>query len=272
MYKLVAIDLDDTLLNDELDISEGTRASFAAAVSQGVVITVATGRMYGSAKKIADKLGLEVPLITYQGALVKHAKDGTVLYERNVPPEVIRYVFDYASRNGLHLQAYHEDKLIAKEENERLIAYSRLNNMPYEIEPEFERLAEKTSPKLLMIDEPERLDQVLIDLKAAIGHLAHITKSKPHFLEIMHLEGTKGHALLSLAEHYGVPQEQTIGIGDSWNDRELLQQAGLGVAMANAVSSLKEIADYVTFSNNEEGVKHVIDKFVLGLGEDSTSK
>ncbi|MDF2926964.1 MAG: family hydrolase [Paenibacillaceae bacterium] len=263
MYKLIAIDLDDTLLNDQLDITEGTRASLAAAIEQGVVITVATGRMYASAKKIADKLGLEVPLITYQGALVKHAKDGTVLYERNVPPEVVTYVFDYASRHGLHLQAYHNDTLIAKEENERLIAYSKLNNMPYEIEPEFDKLAEKSAPKLLMIDEPERLDQVLVELKAAVGDRAHITKSKPHFLEIMHLEGTKGHALAHLAEHYGVRQEETIGIGDSWNDRELIVQAGLGVAMENAVDSLKEVADYITKSNNDEGVRHVIEKFVL---------
>lgn len=263
MYKLVAIDLDDTLLNDELDITEGTRASLNTAIDRGVVITIATGRMYASAKKIADKLGLEVPLITYQGALVKHAKDGTVLYERNVPPDVVRYVFEYASKHGLHLQAYVQDTLVAKEENERLLGYCRLNNISYEIEPDFDRLAEKTAPKLLMIDEPEKLDRVLEDLKAAVGDRAHITKSKPHFLEIMHPEGTKGHALSRLAEHYGIRMEETIGIGDSWNDRELVEQAGLGVAMANAVDALKEVADYITTTNNEEGVRHVIDKFVL---------
>lgn len=263
MYKLVAIDLDDTLLNDKLDISEGTRNSLNAAIGKGVVVTIATGRMYASAKKIADKLELEVPLITYQGALVKHAKDGTVLYERNVPPEVVRYVFEYASEHGLHLQAYHNDTLVAKEENEKLLGYCRLNNISYEIEPDFDRLAEKTAPKLLMIDEPEKLDQVLLDLKAAVGDKAHITKSKPHFLEIMHLEGTKGHALAHLASHYGIKQEETIGIGDSWNDRELVEQAGLGVAMGNAVESLKEVADYITLDNNDEGVKHVFDKFIL---------
>lgn len=263
MYKLVAIDLDDTLLNDNLEISEGTRSSLKTAIARGVVITIATGRMYASAKKIADKLDLEVPLITYQGALVKHAKDGTVLYERNVPPEVVRYVFEYASKNGLHLQAYHNDTLVAKEENEKLIGYCRLNNISYEIEPDFDRLAEKTAPKLLMIDEPEKLDQVMTELKAVIGDKAHITKSKPNFLEIMHPEGTKGHALTQLAAHYGIRQEETIGIGDSWNDRELIQQAGLGVAMGNAVSALKEVADYVTSGNNEDGVRHVIDKFVL---------
>lgn len=263
MYKLVALDLDDTLLNDELDITEGTRNALNAAMELGVVITIATGRMYASARQVAARLGLEVPLITYQGALVKHAKDGTVLYERNVPSDVVRYVFEYASQHGLHLQSYHNDRLLAKEENDRLIAYSRMSNIPYDIEPDFNRLAEKSTPKLLMIDEPDKLDQVLADLKAAVGDKAHITKSKPNFLEIMHPEGTKGHALQHLAAHFGIRQEETIGIGDSWNDRELVEQAGLGVAMANAVDSLKQVADYITASNNEDGVKQVIEKFIL---------
>lgn len=267
MYKLVAVDLDDTLLNDDLDISEETRAAIYAAMSKGAVFTIATGRMFASARKIASKLKLEVPLITYQGALVKHASDGTVIYERNVPPEVVRYVFEYASANGLHLQAYHNDTLLAKEENEKLINYARLNNISYEIEPDFDRLAEKTAPKLLMIDEPEVLDRVLAELKTAVGDKAHITKSKPNFLEIMHPEGTKGHALLRLAEHYGFEREETIGIGDSWNDHELVEQAGLGVAMENAVDSLKGIADYITRSNNDDGVRHVIEKFILAQPE-----
>ncbi|WP_438448370.1 Cof-type HAD-IIB family hydrolase [Gorillibacterium sp. sgz5001074] len=263
MYKLVALDLDDTLLNDELDITEGTRNAMTAAMERGVVITIATGRMYASAKQVADRLGLEVPLITYQGALVKHAKDGTVLYEKNVPPEVVRYVFEYAAEHGLHLQSYHNDRLLAKEENERLIAYSKLSNIPYDIEPDFGKLAAKSTPKLLMIDEPEKLDRLLEELKKAFGGQAHITKSKPNFLEIMHPEGTKGHALRHLAEHYGIRQEETIGIGDSWNDKELVVEAGLGVAMANAVEALKEVADYITTSNNEEGVRRVIEKFIL---------
>lgn len=263
MYKLVALDLDDTLLNDELDITEGTREALFAAMERGVVITIATGRMYASAKQVAERLGLEVPLITYQGALVKHAKDGTVLYEKNVPSDVVRYVFEYAAEHGLHLQSYHNDKLLAKEENDRLIAYSKLSNIPYDIEPDFGKLAGKATPKLLMIDEPEKLDRVLAELKNAIGDRAHITKSKPNFLEIMHPEGTKGHALHHLASYYGIRQEETIGIGDSWNDRELVVEAGLGVAMANAVDALKQVADYITSSNNEEGVRQVIEKFIL---------
>lgn len=263
MYKIIAIDLDDTLLTDELDITPGTRQALQKAIGQGVMVTIATGRMYASAKQTADRIGLEVPIISYQGALIKHPTDGTVLYKRDVPREVVEYVFDYAAKNGLHLQSYHNDTLVARAENEKLVAYSKLSNISYEIEPDFEKLAAKATPKLLMIDDPERLDGVMAELKAALGDKAHITKSKPHFLEIMHPEGTKGHALRFLAEHAGCSIEATIGIGDSWNDREMIETAGLGVAMGNAVDALKQVADYVTESNNNEGVRHVIEKFVL---------
>ncbi|MNR55151.1 putative phosphatase [compost metagenome] len=91
----------------------------------------------------------------------------------------------------------------------------------------------------------------------------HITKSKPYFLEFMHKEGTKGAALTFLADHFGCDLSETIAIGDSWNDHEMLEAAGLGVAMGNAIAPLKELADYVTASNNDDGVKEVIEKFVL---------
>jgi len=90
-----------------------------------------------------------------------------------------------------------------------------------------------------------------------------MTKSKPNFLEFIHAEGTKGHALKALAAHFGYDISQTIAIGDSWNDKELIQTAGLGVAMGNAIEPLKQIANYITLSNNEDGVKHVVDKFIF---------
>lgn len=263
MYKLVAIDLDDTLLTDQLELTDGTRKALEAAQAKGVTITLATGRMYASARNVARQIGLRVPLITYQGALVKHSEDGTVFYERYVPQEVIRYVFDYAAKHDLHLQAYVNDELIAARENERLIAYSRNSKIPYRIEPDFAKLAEYPMHKLLIIDEPDILDQIKAEFEQQYGKIAHFTKSKPNFLEVMHPEGTKGHALQHLAAQIGCSIEETIAIGDSYNDLEMLQTAGLGVAMGNAVEALKEAADFVTYSNNEEGVRHVIEKFIL---------
>lgn len=264
MYKLIAIDIDDTLINDDKEVTSATQQALEQAVAKGVVVTLATGRAYASAHKIARQTGLNVPIITYQGALVKNLLDEQVLYERYVPKEAAQKLFEYCIENNLHLQTYIDDKLYAREENQKIIDYTTLNNTKYYIEPDFSKLVAQPTPKMLIIDEPDYLDQISPVLRELLGDSVHITKSKPNFLEIMHHEGTKGHALKFLAAHFGCDLSETIAIGDSWNDHEMLEAAGLGVAMGNAIPALKEIADYVTAGNNEDGVKQVIDKFVLG--------
>jgi Cof subfamily protein (haloacid dehalogenase superfamily) len=264
-YKMIAIDVDDTLLNDKMQISEATRIAIAAARDQGVLVTLATGRMFASAQKIAKQLGFNVPIITYQGSLVKNLFDEKVLYERSVPLEAVQFLYDYAEKKDLHIQVYNEDKLYVKIDNQRIKDYAAMSNIPYIVAEDFNAFLYKPLTKILYIDDPDRLDVIAMDLQKQIGSLVHITKSKAHFLEFLHPEGTKGHAVKSLAAHYGYDLSEVIAIGDSWNDHEMLEVAGLGVAMNNAVDSLKQVADYITLSNNEDGVKHVIDKFILKL-------
>lgn len=267
-YRLIAIDLDDTLLNDNLEVTEATRDALAAAVAQGVQVTLATGRMFASAKQTAAQVGLNVPLITYQGSLVRNLLDEAVLYERAVDPEAVRRLYEYTRERKLHLQTYIDDRLYSFDDGDRLAAYARQSNIPYIVEPTLDALPAGNHTKLIIIDEPAVLDEIAPDLHALLGRDVHITKSKPHYLEFTHREGTKGHALRFLAAHFGYTMDQTIAIGDSWNDREMIEAAGLGVAMANAVPALREIADYVTLGNNEDGVKHVIDKFILSASAD----
>ncbi|MFB9279751.1 Cof-type HAD-IIB family hydrolase [Cohnella cellulosilytica] len=263
-YRLIAMDLDDTLLTDELTVTDGTRQAMNEAIARGVHITIATGRMFASAQNIARQVGLNVPIITYQGSLIKNLLDEEVLYERSISTEVARELYAYSLANGLHLQSYIDDKLYVSEDNDKIKGYIAQSKIPYFVEPDFKRIIDHPKQtKLLIIDEPAKLDALLPELKARFGSQVHLTKSKPNYLEFLHLEGTKGHALRYLAAHYGIPIEETIAMGDAMNDHEMVEAAGLGVAMANAVPALKAVADYVTLSNNEEGVKHVIEKFVL---------
>lgn len=263
MYKLIAIDIDDTLINDDKEVTPATREALERAVNKDVVVTLATGRAYASGQAIARQIGLNVPIITYQGALIKNLLDEAVLYERYVPQDAAHKIFEFCIEHNLHLQTYIDDKLYAREENQKLIDYVALNKTKYYVEPDFVKLVAQPTPKMLIIDEPAYLDEIAPKLRELLGDAVHITKSKPNFLEIMHQEGTKGHALKFLANHFGCTLDQTIAIGDSWNDHEMLEAAGLGVAMGNAIPALKEIADYITASNNEDGVKQVIEKFVL---------
>lgn len=266
-YRLIAMDLDDTLLTDELTVSDKTKDAMARAIAQDVKLTIATGRMFASAKQTAEQVGLNVPIITYQGSLIRNLLDEQVLYERAVPADAARKLYDFTRERGLYLQTFIHDKLYAFDIGEKLFAYAKQSNIPHAYEPNFDNLPAGPHTKLIIIDDPEKLDALVPELRPILGDGVHMTKSKANFLEFLHPEGTKGHALRFLAAHFGIPMEETIAIGDAWNDREMIEAAGLGVAMANGVPALREIADYVTLGNNEDGVAHVLEKFVLNRPE-----
>jgi Cof subfamily protein (haloacid dehalogenase superfamily) len=267
MYRMIAIDMDDTLLTDERTITPGTIDAIKKAIDKGVIVTLATGRMFPSALPFASQLGLDVPLITYQGAIVKSMTGEPIMYDRYVTSEIARRIIDIAREKNMHLQVYQDDILYSPEDNEKIRSYSEISGVPYTIEEDLHRLAEHGFTKMLYYDEPEVIDKLEEELRKEFGDLAHITKSKPYFLEIMHPEANKGLAVLHLAETFGIDRSEIIGIGDSYNDLDLIEMAGLGVAMGNAPEDVKKIADYVTLSNNEEGVRHVIEKFVLQTDE-----
>ena len=263
MYKLIAIDLDGTLLTDELKITPDTVAAIQKVVESGVVVTIATGRMFPSAKQFAQQLGINVPLITYQGAIIKDVNEKEVMYERLVTPTIAQKLVEIASEKNVHIQVYQDDILYVTSDNDKIQAYAREADVSYTIVPNLSDLAKKGFTKILFIEEPNVLDTLQVELRALFGTEAHIVKSKTTYLEVTHPEANKGSALLHLANELGIHRSEIIGLGDNHNDLDLIATAGLGIAMGNAVKELKDIADYVTLTNNEEGVLHAIEKFVL---------
>lgn len=263
MYKMIAIDLDGTLLTDDLLISPGTAAAIRKAIEMGAVVTIATGRMFSSARLIAQQLGITAPLITYQGAMIKAANDAEVLYERSVSPVIAKSLIEIAHQKNIHLQVYQDDILYGAAETDKLVAYAKAVNVPYVIEPDLMKLAPKGFTKLLFIDEPGTLDGLQKELQLVFGESAYIEKSKTNYLEVTHPKANKGNALLFLANELGIDRSEVIGIGDNHNDFELIKAAGFGIAMGNAVQAVKDIADYTTLTNNDEGVRHAIDQFIL---------
>ncbi|MFB5089734.1 Cof-type HAD-IIB family hydrolase [Psychrobacillus sp. PGGUH221] len=263
MYKMIAIDLDGTLLTDELMISPGTVKAIQIAVEIGTIVTIATGRMFPSAKLFAQQLGINVPLITYQGAIIKDVNEKEVMYERLISPDIAQKLVEIAREKKIHLQVYQDDILYSATENEKLITYSEAVKVPYTIEPDLVELANKGFTKALFIEGSDYLDTLQDELQTLFGERAHIAKSKKHYLEVTHPEANKGSALLHLAKKLEIDCSEIIGIGDNHNDIELITTAGLGIAMGNAVMELKDIADYISLTNNEEGVLHAIEKFIL---------
>lgn len=263
MYKMIAIDLDGTILTDELAVSSNTMTAIRKSVELGVVVTIATGRMYPSAQRIALELGLDAPMITYQGALIKSATGGEALRERVVPFDIAQKCIHIAAEKQMHIQVYQDDVLYSAVENDKVKAYSKEVGVGFEVEPDLLKLAKDGFMKLLFIDEPEALDLLQEELRIMLGDEACIEKSKLRYLEVTHPDANKGSALLHLAQQLGIDRSEIIGIGDNHNDAELVKSAGFGIAMGNAVAELKELADYTSLSNNEEGVLHAINKFIL---------
>jgi len=260
--KLIAIDLDDTLLRNDLTISSRARNAIRRAADAGVKVTLATGRMYASALPFARELNLNLPLITYQGALVKYA-GGEVVYHKPLPLSLSRQIVKFILPYGYHLNVYINDELYMETASPEGQRYLSISKVPVHLVENLPETIVQDPTKLLVIAEEPQLDALAGDIRPAFGAHVNITKSKPHFLEIGHIKATKGLALERLARSLNLEASQVMAIGDSWNDLDMIEYAGIGVAMANALPEIKEIADYVTCNNDDDGVAEAIEKLVL---------
>jgi Cof subfamily protein (haloacid dehalogenase superfamily) len=260
--KLIAIDLDGTLLNSKNAISPRTEAAIRRAAESGIVVTIATGRMYRSALAIAKKLDLDVPLITYNGALVRSVS-GKVYYHRPIPEKLSHEIMMLFKEMRWHIQTYIDDTLYVRHLDKKAKAYATIAGV--EAVPLGDALYTiKGEPtKMLGIaDSPEEAGAMYEYLNADFGTKLFIAISQaPNaiYVEICHPEVSKGKALTMLAQNLSIKKEEIMAIGDSGNDVSLLDAAGLPVAMANARPEVKERAQIITKSNDEDGVALVIE-------------
>jgi Cof subfamily protein (haloacid dehalogenase superfamily) len=263
--RLVALDLDDTLLDCGLKISPRCIETIQAVRRKGVIITIATGRMFKSALPYARQLQIDVPLITYQGAWVKNSLSGEVLYYRPVDRSLTQRIFEFFDACGIHYHSYFDDNLYMEGVTEEGEFYRQLAGVEPVMVKDLDTELETREPIKIMgitFNEKMLLDMEIC-LKNRFGRELHITRSKPNFLEVMHREATKSEALKVVARHYGIDRSNVMAIGDSYNDMDMLEWAGIGVAMGNAPKDVKEAADFVTCSNEEEGVAEALTRFVL---------
>lgn len=263
MIRLVAIDVDDTLITDELTIPQASSSAIARAQAKGVDITLATGRMYRSVMPYAKELSLTGPLIAYNGALIKTV-EGQELYHCPLPVETVLGLVSFCNHHQLTLQVYIDDVLYVAEVNDYVDYYVSIANVPAIPVGPLDKFVSKGSTKALIVGDPSLLDELHPKLNASFGHLLEAVRSKPPYIEMTRRGISKAHALKQLAHRYGLSQDQIMAIGDSFNDLEMIRYAGIGVAVANAPLQVQEAADYVTLSNEEAGVAEALTRF-LGL-------
>lgn len=266
-YKMIAMDLDDTLLDQQLCISETDRMAIELAQKIGVKVVLATGRMYRATLPYVAELGLDTPAISYQGALVKKPDTGEILLHRPVPMAMAIKIIRELKPYGYHINLYMGDELIIARESPESRLYTSISGVEAAEVGDLEDFLIKKQfdpTKVLVVAREEQLDEISPGLKLLFGENLHITKSKPHFLEFSHPRATKGHALAVVAGYYGITRDEIIAVGDSYNDLEMLAYAGLGVVVANARDEIKAKADYVTGANTDGGVAGVIRRFITG--------
>ena len=261
--KVVAIDIDYTLIGSDLEISASTKSAIDSAIASGAIITLATGRMYKSAVPFAKTLNIDAPLITYDGALVKTAETKELYWHKPIPIKHSRKILKHLNTLGVHINVYVDDEVYVESLNEKTRHYSE--RIKVKINPVGNLLdfLDKPPTKLLMQAEPVVIDKLLPELERKFGNISHVERSLPQYIEFTDKGVTKGSALAELGRILGIEKSEIMAIGDCDNDISMISYAGIGVAVNNARECVKEAADYVTQGINGDGVAESIYRFVL---------
>jgi Cof subfamily protein (haloacid dehalogenase superfamily) len=264
-FRLVAVDLDGTARSRRFGITAGVRDAVAAARGRGVRVCVATGRMWRSAEPWVRALGADPPVILYNGGEVFDFGTGRRLYDRRLPREAARAALALVARDPeIQPHVYVNDQVYVERPHPLTEAYAADDGLAWQVVPAFDRVLDAEPHKILVVGTPERM-QALAAAIAAAALPVHAVQSEPTYLEVLPLGISKGTALGELCAAVGVPLQAVIAIGDNWNDLEMIEAAGLGVAMGHAPPGVRARADYVCGTAEEEGVREVLERFVLGV-------
>jgi len=263
LIKLIVFDLDDTLLNSNSSISLRTYKAIQQVVAKGIKVTLATGRMYSSAIPFARSLGLSVPLISYNGALITYYPTGEQLFHNPIKQEVAKQVMQLCRERQWHIQTYLNDVLYVREIDKRAELYADMTGAtPIPVGDQLYTLSGAPT-KMLVIAEPGEIEVIKEEFHTQLGNILCIAESKPNYLEINDPAVNKGAALKFIAGRLNINSQEIMTFGNGINDIEMLRYSGWGVAVGNSPSVVKNIARLVTGSNDEEGVAEVIEKYVL---------
>ena len=264
MIKAIISDIDGTLLNKKLEYTPRLLAAVQAAQAQGTIFTLATGRMYVSAKQAVQGLPIQVPIICYNGAYIREFDGDKMLGQQCLDIIATDKILAACKQNKWHVQYYINDHLYCAVDNELIRKYAKLTGVSHTVLGDDFYTAQDQISKILLIEENQDIFAIRRELEQT-GAQVDFTSSKPSFLEIVPQGVSKGAAIKQLGAYLGIDIKDIMAVGDSFNDLEMLQTVGHGVAMGNAEPEVQAAARYITASNEEDGLAKAIEKYVLGL-------
>ena len=262
--KMIAIDLDDTLLRDDTTVSAYTVETIQKARQKGIHIVIATGRMYGTAKPYGELLQLgDIPMMLFGGGLIQTLESKRKIFSQPIPKEATEHVLSLAKKYGWTVQSYIDDVLCVAVRNEYVKSYEdNIHCHAVEMGDDF-YYPQGLSDKLLALGPHDDLLQVKVLLEEEMGDSLSITFSKPTFLEIGPKGVSKGKCLQRLCSFYGITLDEVMAFGNGLNDISMIEAAGMGFAVSNAAEEVKKRATYMTASNNDDGVAKAIETYIL---------
>lgn len=262
-YRLIAADIDGTLVNDKREVTPRTKKRIHEAINKGVIFVISSGRPVQGVRIITRQLEADIPVITYNGAMVITGESRRVIYSCTMKKEDVIMIEKLGRERDTTIAIWSDNKLYVNRMDERAARYSDLSGSEALLYENAEELAERGVNKILWYDDVERINAFRDELNGRLNPSVNYHTSQPFFLEFVDVNASKAIALEKLGEFYGIKREEMIAVGDGFNDLSMIEYAGLGVAMANSPEEIKRAADFVTLSNEDDGVAYVIEKFIL---------
>lgn len=263
-YKLLALDIDGTLTNSKKEISAKTRQALMEAQQKGLRLILASGRPTDGVRPLAKQLEMEKYggfILSYNGARVIDLSNEQVVYEKTLDPEIIPVIGELAHQYKIGVLTYVDGAVITETPEDPYIQLeARINGLPLKGVENFAAAVTEKEPKCLMTGEGEYMGKIEPEIAAALGNLS-VYRSEAFFIEIMPENIDKAVSLEKLCEYVGVTREQLAACGDGYNDMPMIRYAGLGIAMANAKDPVREAADVITLSNDEDGIAAALGKY-----------
>lgn len=267
MIKLIALDMDGTLLNNEKKVSERNYQVIQAAKQAGVKVVLASGRPLQGLQSHLEHLGLTTEndfVVSYNGSLVQRVAGGEVLHKTSLKGVDAKAIFKISQQLGVFIHAFSvKQGLITHQHNTWTDLEAKLNGM-HATEVDFNQLDDNEDIiKVMLVAQDETLSAAIKNLPAHLKQQYTVVQSAPFFLELLHPTSNKGIAVEKLCQVMGLSAEQVMCVGDAENDHAMLKFAGLAVAMQNADDETKALAHFITKSNVEDGVAWAIEEKVL---------
>ncbi len=266
-YKIIVLDIDGTLTNSKKEITPRTKAALQAAMERGVTVVIASGRPTPGIRHIADAIELGKYggyVLSFNGGVITNYKTKEVIFEKTLPDGIVPLLYEESKKAGFAIVSYLDDVIITETpDNQYIDIEAYINKMQVVKVDDFVGTLRSPVTKCLMVGDPEKLVVEEERLKKKLGDRLNIYRSEPFFLEIMPQNIDKAYSLEKLLKYLNLTKEEMIACGDGFNDRSMIEYAGLGVAMCNAQPAVKEVADLVTLTNDEDGVALVVEDYLL---------